>query len=193
MRYGEYRESAVVDFLVSDRAGYGAVREAVHHRNSIDALTTSPVRELRTPKTDQYGIRTFVEIDGVPIKFELVVEGHIDLEAPGAGDVVCGVRTLTVLDAAATKLLANSDRWADRSVFSRDIIDLAMMDLSEDVLDAAIEKAAAVYHSSVVTDLNRAIGYLADNPQRLETCMAALQMDQVSPAEVWDRIFRLRR
>jgi len=28
---------------------------------------------------------------------------------------------------ATSKLLANSDRWADEGVFNRDVIDLAMM------------------------------------------------------------------
>ena len=61
------------------------------------------------------------------IKFEIVLEARIELELPGPEDRIEDVATLTPLDMAASKLLANSDRWADDSVFSRDIIDLAMM------------------------------------------------------------------
>ncbi|NTV11181.1 MAG: DUF1302 domain-containing protein [Zoogloea sp.] len=39
--------------------------------------------------------------------------------APGKDDVVCGIGTLTPLDLAASKLLANSDRQADDGVFSQ--------------------------------------------------------------------------
>ena len=68
-----------------------------------------------------------VQVDGQPIKFEIVFEARIALEAPGADDAVCGVPSLTPLDMATSKLLANADRWLDDGVFSRDLIDLAMM------------------------------------------------------------------
>ena len=38
-----------------------------------------------------------------------------------------GFSALTILDMAACKLLANSDRWADDGVFSRVLTDLAMI------------------------------------------------------------------
>ncbi|QVL49510.1 MAG: hypothetical protein KFB96_03055 [Thiocapsa sp.] len=38
---------------------------------------------------------------------------------PAASDEVCGIATLTPLDMATGKLLANSDRWADDAAFSR--------------------------------------------------------------------------
>ena len=47
--------------------------------------------------------------------------------AAGVGDLLCGVATLTPLDAAASKLLARFDRWRDDAALSRDLIDLAMM------------------------------------------------------------------
>ena len=49
----------------------------------------------------------------LPIKFEIVLEGRIALEAAGGKDQVCGVSTLTPLDMSTSKLLANADRWSD--------------------------------------------------------------------------------
>lgn len=93
---------------------------------------------------------------------------------------------------ASSKLLANSDRWADQSACSRDVIDLAMMEPGQDLLDRAIAKAESAYRSTVVNDLVRAIDYLRDNPHRLDTCMRELQMHDTPKALLWDRIKRLR-
>lgn len=101
--------------------------------------------------------------------------------------------TLTDLDLAASKLLANSDRWADSSVFSRDVIDLAMMRPTPDLLARAVTKAESAYGQAIRSDLDKAIDYLRDNPHRLGDCMRALQMDDTPRAVLWDRIKKLRR
>jgi hypothetical protein len=99
---------------------------------------------------------------------------------------------LTDLDMAATKLLANSDRWADRAVFSRDVIDLAMMEPNPDLLGRAIAKAESAYRSAIVGDLRSAVEHLRDNPHRLDDCMRELQMHDTPKALLWARIKRLR-
>lgn len=137
-------------------------------------------------------MRTLLEVDGEPIKFEIVVEGRITLEESRKGDAVCGVATLTDLDMVASKLLANSDRRADRSVYSRDIIDLAMMEPSWDLMVRAVAKAETAYKSSIVGDLNKAIDYLQDNPHRLDDCMRELLLTDLPKAALWDRIKQLR-
>ena len=86
--------------------------------------TLADLGELRA---DQCGLRTLVKVDGVAVKREIVHEARIPLDAPSADDVLCGVPTLTPLDLAASKLLANPDRRADDAVYSRDLIDPAMM------------------------------------------------------------------
>ena len=144
LRYGEYRESVDIDFLVSHREGYRVLREALSGPTSIQALcrpgaeALTPTREVRA---DQYGLRTMLRVDEVEIKFEIVLEARITLDAPGDGDLLCGVATLSPLDMATSKLLANSDRWADDSVLCRDLIDLAMMQPSQALLREAIAKA----------------------------------------------------
>lgn len=192
LRYGEYRESVDIDFLVSDSAGYSELRQKVRQPEGFNALTCRPVVVLRPVVADRYGIRTLLDVDGEPIKFEIVCEGRIGLETPGPGDSIRGVATLTALDMAASKLLANSDQWADRAVFSRDVIDLAMMEPSPDLLSRAIAKAESVYRSAVVDDLSKAVDDLRDNPHRLDECMRELQMYDTSKAVLWDRIKRLR-
>ena len=116
LRYGEYRESVDIDFLVSDAAGYRELRHLLTGPDGLATIThlhAPPLVALREIRADQYGIRTQVQMDGQAIKLEIVREARIALEAPGPDDTLCGVSTLTSLDLAATKLLANSDRQAD--------------------------------------------------------------------------------
>jgi len=94
-------------------------------------------------RADPYGIRTMLQVGGTPIKFEIVLEGRIELEAPGPGDRQCSVATLTPLDMATSKLQAysdNSDRWRDDAVMTQ-----------------AWVKAQAAYGDSMVSDLARAV------------------------------------
>jgi hypothetical protein len=194
LRHGEYRESVDIDFLVSDKQSYRELRNGMTGAAGLGAImraaaTLEQASELRA---DQYGIRTWLTVDGQSIKLEIVLEGRIDLEAPSPADVVCGISTLTLLDMAASKLLANSDRWMDDGVFSRDLIDLAMMQPRPPLLRAAAAKAETAYGTAIVRDLHRAIERMQARPGWLERCMAAMQMRD-APALVWQRVRALRR
>lgn len=114
------------------------------------------------------------------------------LQAPGKADMVCGIATLTLLDLAASKLLANSDRHADDGVFSRDVIDLAMMNLRLPQLQAALAKAELAYGTAVSRDLARAIDRLQERAGWLERCMQAMAMT-LPKAVVWQRVRSLRK
>jgi Nucleotidyl transferase AbiEii toxin, Type IV TA system len=191
LRYGEYRESADIDFLVSHREGYRALRELMSGAAGIQALCRPGAERLtqtREVRADQYGIRTMLRVDDAEIKFEIVLEARITLDAPGDGDLLCGVATLTPLDLAASKLLANADRWRDDSVLCRDLIDLAMMMPSKALLREAIAKAEGAYGAVVVTDLRHAIQALRERPHRLDHCMQAMRMNSVPKALLWQRI-----
>ena len=195
LRYGEYRESVDIDFLVSERDGYRALRQRLGGTGGLRAIQRAgrALDQVRDVRADQYGLRTVVRVDGIEIKFEIVLEGRITLDPPGAGDEICGVATLTPLDLAASKLLANSDRWADDAVFSRDLIDLAMMAPPKKLLKAAIEKARGAYGDSIENDLGKAIDALRARPHRLDRCMEAMQMRSVPKALLWKRIKALAR
>jgi hypothetical protein len=89
---------------------------------------------------------------------------------------------------ATSKLLANSDRWSDDSVFSRDLIDLAMLDLPRKQMQEAILKAESAYGDSVRRDLNKSIQNLGRRKGRLDECMTALKINDVPKALLWNNI-----
>lgn len=195
LRYGEYRESVDIDFLVSKVEGYRHLRQRLTGPDGMRAITRAghPLSQTRGVRADQYGIRTMLQVDGADIKFEIVLEGRIDLEAPGPDDRQCGVATLTPLDMATSKLLANSDRWRDDGVMSRDLIDLAMMAPPKALLKRAMAKAQGAYGDSVAADLASAVEDLRRRPHQLDQCMQAMAMTTVSKVALWARIKALVR
>lgn len=195
LRFGEYRESVDIDFLVSDPAGYRELRQLLTGLDGLAPITRQgamPLELLREVRADQYGIRTQVRMDGYAIKFEIVREARIELQAPGPQDLLCGIGTLTELDLAASKLLANADRQADDGVFSRDVIDLAMMNLTLPQLRAALEKATEAYGAAITKDLAKAIDRLQNRQGWLERCMQVMAMN-MPKAVLWQKIRRLRQ
>lgn len=183
---GEFRESVDIDFLVSDQQSYRELRQIVRDRG-LDGLATRELDLGRTPSVDGYGTRTSVLVAGVAIKFEIIHEGRIDLDTPSPKDQICGVRILTRTDQVARKLLANDDRWADRSTFSRDLIDLAMMKPDTAALKAGARKAVGAYGKTVGESLNNAVSYLFEGPHRLDESIRALKID-APRAVVWQSI-----
>lgn len=195
LKYGEYRESVDIDFIISQLDGYRELRQllgSVHGLQPIvrDGLKLELAREIRT---DQYGIRTQVRSGTSTIKFEIVLEARIELATPGNDDRICGVHTLAPIDMAAEKLLSNADRWADDAVYSRDLIDLAMMRADRPLLEAACVKAEAAYGESIRRSLAQAVDTLQSRRGRLEECMTALNIGTVTKAQLWQAIRRVAR
>lgn len=190
LSHDEYRESLDVDFMISDKEGYKDLRQSVTGGSGLSALVRPGARLnlARDVRADQYGLRTMIQAGSVNIKFEIVFENRIQFDRPGPSDRVCGVATLTKVDMAASKLLANSDRWSDDSVYSRDLIDLAMLNLNSEDFHQALEKASDAYGASIERDLKKAIKNLKSRKGRLSECLEALKMEQVPEALVWQRI-----
>lgn len=190
LSHDEYRESVDIDFLISNKSGFRDLRQDLKFANNLSPIVRKDTKLIlaRDIRMDQYGIRTMLDVGGTEIKFEIVFEARIALELPGPNDRICGVATLSRTDMAASKLLANSDRWSDNSVFSRDLIDLAMLDLSPSLLKSAIDKASNVYGESVKKDLRSAIEYLKKKPGRLSDCLSSLKMGAIPEAVVWSKI-----
>ena len=188
LHYGEYRESVDIDFLISDLAGYRSLRQLLTGPDGLAAIAhpTAMLRAVREIRADQYGIRTIVGVGEIKIKLEIVLEARIQLESPDPARHICGIATITPLDMLASKLLANSDRWADDSVYSRDLIDIAMMQTTG-LLEAAIEKAAGAYGASVQRDLVQSVSKLLTREGRLEQCMTALKID-TPKVVLWQRL-----
>lgn len=194
LAHEEYRESLDMDFLVSSREGFRELRQGLSGEKGIAAIfkARSSLNLASEIRSDQYGIRTLLAIGDIQIKFEVVLEARINLEVPTSADRICGVATLTRLDMATSKILANSDRWSDSSVFSRDLIDLAMLQLAPLDFKKAMQKANAAYGEAAERDLKKAIERLKNRPGRLGECMEALKMNGIPEAVVWSRIRSLR-
>jgi hypothetical protein len=193
LSFGEYRESIDVDFEVSSTRGYRNLRSLVKGGSGLAALLRNPSNLVIAGevRADQYGIRTFVSPDdGVPIKLEVINEGRIALETSNHQEI-CGVATLSKLDMVATKLLANSDRWADRSTLYRDLIDLSMIQPSKDLLRSAIEKSDRAY-KGIITDLLKAIGAVRNDPTQLDSSIERMRMT-MPRALLWKRILVLEK
>ena len=190
--FGEYRESVDVDFMVSDEQSFRALRNLAKENFAQffavqkGALGNSDIR------VDQYGIRTRLSAANVTVKFEIIREARIQLKPSGVNDLIGKVATLSPLDLVTTKLLAKSDRWADAGVFSRDIIDLAMMQPSPTLLREGLQKAQAAYGESVRRDLDKAIARLKDDPAILDRCIEVLAID-IPKALLWQNIKKLGR
>ena len=181
LRCGEFRESVDIDFLVSDPTGYRALRQRLRGARDLHALMRDdrrPIELEHEARIDQYGIRAFLLVEEVRIKFEIISEGRIHFDPPLRSDQVCGIASLTRTDLATCKLLANVDRWSDDSVFARDVIDLAMLDLPPRHLKPALDKAAAAYgRAAVVDDLHAALQGLRLRPGWPLRCMQALSIN----------------
>lgn len=163
---GEYRESVDVDFLCASQDGYRLLREQLMS-DSLGKILKYPLDLLREVRADQYGIRTFIQIDGVPIKFEIIREARIALE--GKLDKKLGVPVLSRIDLMVEKLLANADRGDDKATYGRDMIDLAMMAQHwGGIPEAAWHKANTAYGGSVKRSFDRVLGRLLNdsNPRQ---------------------------
>jgi hypothetical protein len=114
----EYRKSVDIDFLCAFQEGYRELRNTIHN-TSLGAIFSRPVQLAREVRADRYGIRTFPRIVGVPVKFEIVSEGRIQIE--GEMNTATGVPTLKRTDMYAEKLLANTDRYRDKAAANRSL------------------------------------------------------------------------
>lgn len=171
---GEYRESVGVDFLCSSMDGYRALRNTITSA-SLGSILYGPVELAREVRADRYGIRTFVCVDGVPIKFEIVSESRIDIS--GSTDLLFGVPTLSREDMYAEKLLANADRCGDLSMLSRDAIDLAMLiEHWGAIPEEAWTKARRSYGESIDAAYSKANELVSDSVY-LASCLKKMHME----------------
>lgn len=178
LKYGEYRTSFDVDFLISAPDSYKQMRELVK-KDGLSAILQPAFRDTISAspaRVDQYGIRGHFTLAGTPLKFEIVREARIDLEFPQPQDRIGEISCLTTGDLVAEKLLANSDRYLDKGVFSRDLIDLAFMDIHDIRSHPGFFKATAAYGSDIERDLNAAIAFFAGNLRWVERCSETLEI-----------------
>lgn len=172
--HGEYRWSKDVDFLCPIGAGYKRLRQVTAASDPTVLFSeTSSLTFPRPLTANQYGVRFLVMVDDTPIKFEIVAEARIAF-APPEYPAWLGVPCLAKVDRQAEKLLANADRWADSSIESRDLIDLAVLRLHEGKSDEAMCKAEAAY--PVREPLRKALVKFQGSEGYRDKCFSALQI-----------------
>ena len=180
----EYRESLDIDFLCASNEGYRLLRNTVS--DELGLLQRQGLKHLRPVRADRYGIRTTLEVEGVPIKLEIVSEGRIKIE--GELDPVLGVPMLSRNDMFAEKLLANADRGLDKSVMSRDMIDLAMMIGTWGAIPlVAWEKAERAYGAHVGRAFAQSVALMMD-ADYLAGCLEKMRMDVNLRVQIMDTL-----
>ena len=170
----EYRESVDVDFLCSDRRGYRTLRSMVT-QSTLGEIFARSVSLMRDVRADMYGIRTFLQVDEQPIKFEIISEGRISLV--GDSIVPFPVHVLDRTSCIAEKLLAHADRGRDDSTHARDLVDLAFMAGSwpEAHTRAAMAIAESAYGDAVARELGAGLSRF-DDPGHRRRCLNALSV-----------------
>lgn len=177
LRFGEYRTSVDVDFLISDGAGYRSLRERVKQGGLKSLFVSSAGISVDSQfTTDQYGIRGTVLVFETPVKFEIVVEGRVELDEPDPDHDLLGIPALSENDLLCEKLLANSDRFLDSSTFNRDLLDLAFMEPRNIRASGGWAKAQIAYGKSIERDFERAAAQLLDDPAWFRRCLEQLEI-----------------
>lgn len=182
LTHGEYRLSKDIDFLCPLGDSYRLLRQAVAKKGFRALFTTQEGITLPGDlRANRYGVRFAVTVDQVPIKFEIVAEERISLGQPDYPSW-CPVPCLNQIDTFAEKLLANSDRWADAAIASRDLIDLSVLRLATPIPQEALEKAENAY--AVIEPLRRAIHTFQTQPEYRERCYRVLGIQD--PGQIVD-------
>ncbi len=186
LRCGEFRVSRDVDLLVASTEGYRELRGRVH-ADGARGLFRGDITIVREARSDRYGIRAALEIDGQPIKLEIVSEGRIDLT--GVDDPDLPIGRLCDEDLVAEKLLACDDRHGDDSGLARDTLDLMVLEHVLGALPAAaIKKAVAAYGPSVAGRYSQSMARLRARPELLARWLDILEVSGAARALIAARL-----
>lgn len=181
----EYRESIDIDFLCASKEGFRELRTRTFDAGLGGLLKPGrQLRQTRDLRRDIYSIRSWLDVDGTPIKMEIVSEGRVDLD--GGMNERFKVPTLSRRDMFAEKLLANADRGRDPTSMHRDIIDLGMMIARWGPIPEAARAKADDAYGGRASEAFEAQSRVLRSGHRLAEC--AKQMD--IPAEAAANIMK---
>lgn len=171
----EYRESVDIDFLCGDKSAFLAVRQQVTN-TSLGDLVTTPFSLAREIRFDRYGVRTFLNVNGINIKLEFVAFDNYQLKA-GADLSLFPVPFIDRTSCFVTKLLANADRVGTKPF--KDIFDLVVMyGKWGDIPAAAFSEAYSHYGKKVVNQsLQEALTTLSENSVEYAQAAAHMSID----------------
>lgn len=190
----EYRESHDIDFLCADAEGYAELRSEASMHGYDSLFKPGPRGGFHLPREmriDQYGIRFPAEIDGSMIRIELIREARIELDRgvrPDWSPVDC----LAVSDCYAEKILAGSDRWGDRQVLSRDLVDLSALRRRLGAIpEGSWQKVERAYKTAGRNDLLKALSAFSQDVSYQQRCFEGLHIDD--PAAILGGMEQLRQ
>ena len=123
--------------------------------------------------------------DGVAIKTEIIAEARFKLDPPRQPSW-SPVECLSVSDCFTSKLFANADRYADASVHSRNLIDLAFLRVEQSIPPLAIAKSEAAYQ--VIPSLAAALSQFQENADLRFRCCETLNISEVHRSKLIDGI-----
>ncbi len=189
--FDEYRWSKDIDFISPvSSSGYGYLRTVVFDSGYKGLFRDLSKIKIGSGTTNQYGIRMVVSVNDTLIKMEIIAEARFELDLPRYPEwspVAC----LSLSDCFTSKLLANSDRFTDESIESRDLIDLAVLRLQSIIPPEAVKKAEKAYE--VMRPLTRAIQRFQERPDYRRECFAGLKIDKQQVPKIIDGIDLLAR
>lgn len=149
-------------------------------------LTDNSGLEISRITTDQYGIRMGIVVDGVTIKTEIIAVAGFELDLPRSPHW-SPVECLSIGDCFTSKLLANADRYNDRRIHSRDLIDLAHLRLTGSIPASAIAKSEATYYRAMPTLTDALTQFQGDQDWRFE-CYEQLNISSANRSRTIDGI-----
>ncbi len=183
LQLDEYRESQDIDFLCSDPSGYSDLRYQAATQGYRGLFQPQSLAEFDFPREmriDQYGIRFPVHMGGASLKVELIREARIALD-PAVRPEWSPVDCLSLPDCYAEKLLANSDRWGDRQILARDLIDLSALRAQlGPIPEMAWRKVEAAYRSAARMDLEKALSALLGDTEYRHRCFQGMGIEDPS-------------
>lgn len=180
MLNSEFRLSVDVDFLCATGEGYALLRNTIfeHGFQALFKEGMAP-KLLREVKADQYGVRALVDLDGMPLKFEIIREARVDLEPRSRLESgLMPVATLSEVSLFTEKLLANADRGLDKSGLSKDMIDLIVMQHHWGQIPIeSVRAAVKAYGPSIGKSYAKTFVLLRDNAEYLNRCLNELSIE----------------
>ena len=184
LQYDRFRYSQDLDFLCSSE-GFYRLRQQIADENQNILFKPNTVLKIGSPRFDRYAIRfpVYLQQDWIKtgIKVEFVVEETLLIDAAVYLEGL-NIPCLNSTDLVAAKLLANYDRGLDKSKFSRDLIDLAVIRTTGILPPASFAKATLAYRlkdDSIASALTKTISQFQAQPEYRETCYQQLQIDQM--------------
>jgi len=182
----EYRESVDIDFLCGTNEGYSFLME--HAFDGLRSFFKTPTKFVREPKIGRDAVRMVIDVNDIPIKFEIIRSGKASLK--GGINPQFGVPTLSREELFSEKLLANASRGLDRAFLSRDIIDLGMMIAGwKHIPEVSWLSAFSQFKSQTVKKFNSSIS-LIENNEYFKRCLDKMQINDSLSSVILDTLHK---